>query len=102
MTSVPSASAGAVRNGGDELRGDGTDHALLAQIAALTGGELIPSLGETPITRPPPRRADETLVPLCLIIALFALLLSVAARRLDLGRAFAGPAAPAAFGLAFS
>ncbi len=75
-------SAGAVRPAGDELRGEGTDHAKLAQIAALTGGAVRADLDRLFTDRPPPTWAYRPLWPPLVTAALLALLFSVALRRL--------------------
>src|SRR5690606_301409 len=54
-------SAGMVRPRGDELRGEGTNHALLAQIAALTGGRVRTNLASVFRERPPPVYAFDPL-----------------------------------------
>lgn len=77
-------SAGMVRPSGDELRGDGTNHALLGQIAALTGGVVRTDLSGVFTERPPATWAHDPLWPALLIFTLCALLLSVAMRRLVL------------------
>ncbi len=75
-------SAGVVRPAGDELSGEGTDRVLLGQLAALTGGELRTALRDVFVDRPPPTWAHEPLWTLLLVVALCALLSSVALRRL--------------------
>ncbi len=75
-------SAGMVRPSGDELRGDGTNHALLGQIAALTGGEVRTDLSRVFVDRPPPTRAFDPLWPFLLAASLVLLLIGVALRRL--------------------
>lgn len=75
-------SAGMVRPSGDELRGDGTNHALLGQIAALTGGEVRTDLSQVFVDRPPPTRAYDPLWPFLLAASLVLLLIGVALRRL--------------------
>jgi len=77
-------SAGAVRASGDELRGEGTDHAKLAQLAGLTGGRVLRDLGESFGARPAPVYAYAPLWPALVTLALLLLLASVAARRLVL------------------
>jgi len=77
-------SAGVVRPRGDELRGEGTDHATLAQIAALTGGEVRNDLRGVFRDRPPAIEAYAPAWRELLIAAMIALLLSVALRRLVL------------------
>lgn len=76
-------SAGVVRVRGDELRGDGTDHATLEQIAALTGGTVRTNdLGAIFRDRPPTTHAYGPLWRELLALSMLALLLSVALRRL--------------------
>jgi uncharacterized membrane protein len=77
-------SAGLVRGRGDELRGEGTDHALLSQIAAATGGIARQSLREVFLDRPAPTYAHRALWPELLLAAMWLLLVSVALRRLVL------------------
>ena len=78
------ASAGAVAGSGDELRGDATDHALLARVAALTGGELLHDLGDVFQRRPSPVASWDPLWRQLLAAAMLLLLASVALRRLML------------------
>lgn len=75
-------SAGAVRPAGNELRGEGTDRALLGQIAAVTGGKVRTDLAGVFTERPPPAYAYEPLWPLLTIASILLLLASVALRRL--------------------
>ncbi len=77
-------SAGIVRPAGDELRGEGTDRAKLAQLAALTGGRVLSNLDTTFRVRPPPVYAYAPLWPGLVLSALLMLLASVAVRRLVL------------------
>ncbi len=83
-------SAGVVRPRGDELRGEGTDHALLAQIAALTGGE-VRSAGLSAVftDRPPAVYAYAPAWRELVVAAMICLLLSVALRRLVFPRRIA-------------
>ncbi|MFO0713234.1 MAG: VWA domain-containing protein [Sandaracinus sp.] len=74
-------SAGLVRGRGDELRGEGTDHALLSQIAAATGGSVRTSLRELFLDRPAPTYAHRELWRELLLASMWLLLLSVALRR---------------------
>ena len=74
--------AGVVRPSGDELRGEGTDRAKLAQIAALTGGRVRSDLRGVFTERPPPTYAYAPAWPWLIAAALLMLLLSVALRRL--------------------
>lgn len=75
-------SAGVVRARGDELRGEGTDHATLEQIAALTGGRVRTDLEALFTERPPATYAYSPVWRELVVAALLALLLSVALRRL--------------------
>ncbi len=75
-------SAGVVRARGDELRGEGTDHELLARIAALTGGQERRALDSIFHERPPPTWAYAPMWRPLLMAAAILLLLSVALRRL--------------------
>lgn len=77
-------SAGVVRARGDELRGEGTDHALLARIAALTGGRARDDLDGVFHERPPRTFAYRPAWRPLVIAALLLLLVSVALRRLVL------------------
>lgn len=79
-------SAGIVRPRGDELRGEGTDRAKLAQIAALTGGRVLPNLETVFTDRPPPAWSYAPLWEELLAAALMLMLLSVTLRRLVLPR----------------
>ena len=81
-------SAGMVRPSGDELRGDGTNHALLGQVAALTGGEVREDLRRIFTDRPPPTYAYDPLWPFLLMASLLLFLLGVAMRRLVLPPGF--------------
>jgi uncharacterized membrane protein len=74
-------SAGVVRGRGDELRGEGTDHALLAQVAAATGGSVRTSLRDVFLDRPPPTYAFAPLWRGLLLASMWLLLASVALRR---------------------
>ncbi len=75
-------SVGVVRSRGDELRGEGTNHELLARIASVSGGEVRTELRELFVDRPAPTWAYAPLWRPLLMIAMLSLLLSVAARRL--------------------
>lgn len=77
-------SAGSIRPSGEELRGEGTNHALLAQLAALTGGEVREGLGAVFTDRPPAAWAHDPMWPWLLMATLLLMLLSVALRRLVL------------------
>jgi Ca-activated chloride channel homolog len=91
-------SAGIVRPRGDELRGEGTDHALLAQIAALTGGRVRRDLSGVFRDRAAPTYAYAPIWQPLVLFAMLALLASVALRRLvfpAFGKKRAAPAADA-------
>jgi hypothetical protein len=77
-------SAGVVRARGDELRGEGTDHALLARIAALTGGQVRDDLEGVFRERPASTFAYEPVWRPLVIASILLLLASVALRRLVL------------------
>ncbi|MCB9599719.1 MAG: VWA domain-containing protein [Sandaracinus sp.] len=77
-------SAGVVQPRGGELRGEGTNHALLGQVAALTGGHVREDLTDVFSDRPPPTYSYQPLWPYLLATALVLFLLSVALRRLVL------------------
>ncbi|MCB9595204.1 MAG: VWA domain-containing protein [Sandaracinaceae bacterium] len=78
-------SAGVVRARGDELRGEGTDHATLAQIAALTGGTVREGdLGAVFRDRPPAVYAYAPAWRELVLASMLLMLLSVALRRLVL------------------
>lgn len=80
------ASSGVVRTRGDELRGDGTDHALLAQVAAATDGHVLTSLSRVFVDRPPPTYSYRGLWRELVLAAMLMLLASVALRRLVMPR----------------
>ena len=80
------ASSGVVRTRGDELRGDGTNHALLAQIAAATDGHVLTSLARVFVDRPPPTYSYRGLWRELLLASMLLLLASVALRRLMMPR----------------
>lgn len=74
---------GAVLSAGEELRDGGTDRALLARIAATTGGKVRDSLAGIFRERPPRRFAYAPVGPTLALLAALAMLLGVAARRVD-------------------
>ncbi len=80
------STAGAVLTAADELRASGSNHALLAQIAAVTGGQLRTRLSEAVLDRPPPVYAYDSLWEWALMLAMLSMLASVAGRRLVLPR----------------
>ncbi len=73
--------AGVVRPRGDELRGEGTDHALLAQLAAVTGGKIRADLSEVFSDRPPHATTYSPLFRPLTIAALVLFFVSVVLRR---------------------
>lgn len=75
-------SVGVVRSRGDELRGEGTNHELLARIAGVSGGEVRTDLRRLFVDRPASTWAYAPLWRPLLMAAMLMLLLSVAARRL--------------------
>ncbi len=75
-------SVGVVRGRADELRGEGTNHALLAQIASATGGRVRTSLGDVFRERAAPIEAHRPIAHELLLASMWLLLLSVALRRL--------------------
>jgi hypothetical protein len=83
VTGEAAGIAGAVLSPGEELKPTGTDRALLARIAELTGGKTRDTLAGIFLDRPPRRFAYTPLAPWLLIVAASALLFMVAARRLS-------------------
>jgi Ca-activated chloride channel homolog len=81
---APLGIAGAALNAGEELRPTGTDRALLARIAELSGGKLRDTLAGVFNDRPPRRFAYSSESALLAIAAAFGLLGMVTARRLSL------------------
>jgi Ca-activated chloride channel homolog len=75
--------AGAALSPGEELKPTGSDRALLARIAELTGGKMRDTLAGLYADRPPRRFAYTSLLPWLIITAAFALLFTVASRRLS-------------------
>jgi hypothetical protein len=69
---------------GDELRPTGTDRGLLRRIAEQSGGKERDTLAGIFLDRDAERFAYTSLTPLLIQLAAFALLLSVAVRRLTL------------------
>lgn len=78
----PVATTGAVLTAGEELRPTGTDHALLSRIAELTGGKRRDTLAGIFNDRAGRRFAYRDITTALVLVAAFALLLAVAARRL--------------------
>ena len=87
---------GAVLGAGEELRPTGSDAALLARIAELTGGKKRDTMAGIFADRAVPRFAYEDFTGALLLLAAFGLLLAVAARRLALPAALVTPARPRA------
>ena len=81
LSGEPVGTTGAVLSAGEELRPTGSDRALLARIAQLTGGKLRDTLAGVFDDREHERFAYKSLTPLLLPLAAALLLLSVAARR---------------------
>ncbi|MCK6588720.1 MAG: hypothetical protein L6Q76_14175, partial [Polyangiaceae bacterium] len=73
---------GAVLTAGEELRPTGSDLALLGRIAEFTGGKKRDTLAGIFADRASKRFAYKDTTPPLLMVAAFALLLAVAARRL--------------------
>jgi Ca-activated chloride channel family protein len=80
----PLGIAGAALNAGEELRPTGTDRALLARIAELSGGKVRDTLAGIFNDRPPRRFAYSSESRLLALAAALALLGMVTARRLSL------------------
>jgi uncharacterized membrane protein len=81
---TPLGIAGAALNAGEELRPTGTDRALLARIAELSGGKLRDTLAGVFNDRPPRRFAYSSESALLALLSAFGLLAMVTARRLSL------------------
>jgi len=81
LSSQALATTGAVLTSGEELRPTGTDYALLNRIAELTGGKRRDTLAGIFGDRAGRRFAYQDVSTRLLIVAAFALLLMVAARR---------------------
>ena len=84
VAGVPVATTGAVLTAGEELRPTGTDHALLSRIAELTGGKRRDTLAGIFGDRAGRRFAYRDITTALVLVAAFALLLAIAARRLAL------------------
>ncbi|MCU0693304.1 MAG: VWA domain-containing protein, partial [Polyangiaceae bacterium] len=80
---------GAVLTAGEELRPTGTDRALLARIATMTGGNVRDTLAGIYQDRSALRFAYWSLTPWLVSLAGLTLLLAVAARRLSVPSALA-------------
>ncbi|HMJ12068.1 MAG TPA: VWA domain-containing protein [Polyangiaceae bacterium] len=87
LTNEPLATTGAVLTAGEELRPTGSDRRLLGQIASLTGGKLRDTLAGIFHDREAKRFAYRSIDAWLTALAAFALLGSVAARRLALPEA---------------
>jgi Ca-activated chloride channel family protein len=83
----PLGIAGAALNAGEELRPTGTDRALLARIAELSGGKMRDTLAGVFNDRPPRRFAYSSESALLALLAAVGLLGMVTARRLSLPEA---------------
>jgi uncharacterized membrane protein len=81
VTGEPAGTTGAVLTAGEELRPTGTDRALLARIAAMTGGKVKDTLAGLFDDRGTRRFAYKPLAPWLAIVAAAAMLMAVAARR---------------------
>lgn len=79
--------SGAVLSGGEELRPTGSDPGLLQRLVDLTGGEVRVSLHDIFQARTTRRFAFEDITPLLTMMAAFALLFAVAARKLGMPEA---------------
>src|SRR5690606_3477577 len=84
VSGAPLATGGAVLASGIEQRPVGTDRALLARIAALTGGKERETLAGIFRDREQRRFAYTSVTPVLIALGAAALLLAVAARRLVL------------------
>ncbi|MBX3182297.1 MAG: VWA domain-containing protein [Polyangiaceae bacterium] len=82
LSKEPVGTTGAVLSFGDELRPTGTDRALLARIAALTGGKERDTLAGLFHDRVSRRFAYRAIDDLLIWVAALTLLLGVGARRL--------------------
>lgn len=77
-------SAGAVLNAGQEMRPTGTDRALLARVAGMTGGKLRDSLAGVFLDRATSRFSYQPLSSILLLAGAGFLLFGVAARKIAL------------------
>jgi hypothetical protein len=84
MSKEAVSTSGAVLSAGEELRPTGTDRGLLARVAEVTGGQMRDTLAGIFKERSVKRFAYKSLDWLMLLLAAFALLLGVAARRIAL------------------
>jgi uncharacterized membrane protein len=76
------ATTGAVLSAADELEPTGTDHATLSRIAEISSGRVRATLGDVFRDRRAPKRVFRPISPILLAVAAFAMLASVATRRL--------------------
>jgi uncharacterized membrane protein len=90
LSGKPVGTTGAVLTAGEELRPTGTDRALLGRIATLTGGRMRDTLAGIFHDREAKRFSYRDLGAPLILLAAFALLLGVAARRLALPEAVGG------------
>jgi hypothetical protein len=81
---TPVGIAGATLSAGEELRPTGTDRALLARIAELSGGKLRDTLTGIFEDRPDRRFAYQSITALLALLGTCGILLMVAVRRLAL------------------
>ena len=84
ISGKPVATTGAALTAGEELRPTGSDSALLSRIADLTGGKKRDTLAGIFSDRAARRFAYRDITAQLLLVAAFALLLAVAARRLSI------------------
>lgn len=84
MTKDAVATSGAVLSAGEELRPTGTDRGLLSRVAEVTGGQVRDTLAGIFTERSVKRFAYRSLGWPLLLVAAFALLVGVAARRIAL------------------
>lgn len=85
VTGDPVATTGAALSAGEEMRPTGSDRALLARIAELTGGRARDTLAGIFRDRGARRFAYKDITMAMAMAAALGLLLSVAARRLAIG-----------------
>jgi uncharacterized membrane protein len=87
VTGEPVGTTGAVLTAGEELRPTGSDGALLERIAVTTGGRVRDTLAGLFDDRAARRFAYRSLVSPLILLAAFAMLLAVAARRIGVSDA---------------
>ena len=90
LTGDAVGTTGAVMTAGEELRPTGSDLGLLARITELTGGKKRDTLAGIFADRASKRFSYKDATPPLILLAAFALLLAVAARRLALPEAVTG------------